>query len=65
MRQESSDANKIMCLANFEVSEFLVADNIKTDGFLLRLTVKNLLVRRTYQGGLPKNEQDVWDRVWR
>ena len=33
MRQESSDANKIMCLANFEVSEFLVADNIKTDLF--------------------------------
>ena len=31
MRQESSNANKIMCLKNFEVYEFLVANNIKTE----------------------------------
>ena len=41
---ESSNANKIMHLTNFEVPEFLVANN-----YLPRYTVKNLLVRRTWQ----------------
>ena len=47
---ESSNASKITCLTNFEVPEFLVANNIKRETELFaQPTIKKLLVSRTWK----------------